>query len=554
LAEPSTDTGLTPQEQAELAGLRRSRAERKANCRIKYLRVQSAAVPFFSDTRICQALTGGMRSQKSSAWVLRTASAATQIEPDSLPGLLANMPKPPFGVRVWCEDLKHVAEEVLVPLLRWMIPRHFWDAAHGKGGYNSTKGSFKLRDGCFWEFMTYNMEMQSGAAASREITVFDEVPPQKLFWSQFMRILEARVRNRGGMIFLTATIDPLHAGSRQPLWVERVIKKNGGKDFGWYELSTQESMRIIEQDQAEDTGMEPGRAAAVLEQYKRILPADEYAVGVLGQGARMTGQVYRGFSDTENVYDVPGMRQAEFQALVQHGYGVVFGGMDYGKSSGVTAVVYDFVAKRAIPELKIAEGDYIQVDEYYRAGAHIPQHLPRLQELHRRWNVRAYWGDPHMWDKDQVVRGLTAAGCYNDPTLVRELIKYLPAAQQYALDDVMPVGPLRRGNNDVDAGIQAVSAMLMPRTDPPWPRLRMMKHCKYALQGFEEWALRDTSDLSTEEERFHKHAKDQMDARRYLVMGRPDRIIIEQQADIRVPADTYTGISMFDLFSLRGAM
>jgi len=74
--------------------------------------------------------------------------------------------------------------------------------------------------------------------------------------------------------------------------------------------------------------------------------------------------------------------------------------MDHG-ADHPTYVCYVYVAKRPIVKAKIVEGDYIQIAEYFRSRAHVIDHLPRLQELQRRFQPKGYFCDSSMWDQDK---------------------------------------------------------------------------------------------------------------------------------------------------------
>ncbi len=526
--------------------LLRGIAAKKAACPIKYFSTggRPSQTPFFYDKHPITAVVAGRGAGKTMAVRARTVMAMTGIEPLALPGSLALLPKPPIHIRDWCVDLTRVVDEVLLPLYWELIPPALLDLDHGRRGYNSEKHSIRLLTGTTAMFMSHELRKGAQEAAAVDINDFCEIPPERTYASQKARIF------RRPLPYMW--IEGTRAGQAMPWdvqWVDRRILRGGDGDaVSWHELDTMENLNAIA---AEQGGTEEGIEAILLRQKQIIdsMTDEERAVVVGGLADWTPGIIYKTYCDALHTYDVEGMTADVFVGMAREGWGDIWCGMDYG-GAHPTVVEYCYVAKRPLPEVQIVEGDWIVIHEYYRANANVVHHLPALQERQRKFRPRMYVCDPHMWDKRPVV---APAFLYAKPELLQRVETALGSARK--LTDLTPIGPLRPGNNNVDTGIQMVSALLMPRAEPfPWPRLRILRgQAPWLRRGLLEWQRKADCELRVGEDKYTEHMKDPCDSLRYLVVAQPDRgnVPVGDYAPA-VPVDPNTGIPLNYLTGLGG--
>ena len=490
-------------------------AEKRAACPIKYFSTEGrpSQTPFFYDAHPITAVVAGRGAGKTMAVRARTVEAMTGIEPLSLSGSLELLPKPPIHVRDWCVDLTRVVDEVLLPLYWALIPPALLDTAYGRRGYNSEKHSLRLLNGSSVMFMSHELRRGAQEAAAVDINAFCEIPPEATYTSQKARIF------RRPLPYMW--IEGTRAGQAMPWdvqWIDRRILRGGDGDaVSWHELDTRENLDAI----ANEQGVTEEGVAAVKERQEQIIASmtdEERAVIVGGKADWTPGIVYKQYHDAVHTYDVAGMTREIFAALASEGYGDIWCGMDYGVGHP-TVVEFVYIAKRPFRELKIIEGDWIVVAEYYRANANIVHHLPVLQEFQRLFRPQMWICDPHMYDKKPMIAPVVL---YVRPDILQKVETALGSPCK--LPDLTPIGPFRPGDNNVQAGIEVVSGLLAPRVEPfPWPKLRILQRAApWLRRSFQEWQRKPDAELRVGEDRYSEHMKDAADALRYLAMARPD--------------------------------
>lgn len=454
------------------------------------------AKDFFYDDRLCIFIDGGNRSGKTTAVLNRASMAATGKESLFTPGALKCIRQPPpIATRIWCEDILRCVREVLVPTLKRWLPPGMLDEKNGVDGFNKETSQLRLTNESFFEMMSYNLPGKKGESSKRDFVIFDELPSQSLFDRQWGRILDS-----GGRIWISATINE-GLTKRDESWLGRRIKRGDKSVFGRYTLDTKTMVMMIAESEGGKRGDDIRRVFNAIESG-RVVSAEARDIILYGKGGVLGGVVYKQYDAHANTYEIEGAEPRHFLELVQRGYGDIYAGMDHG-ADHPTVIVYCYVAKRPVESLNLVEGDYVQIGEYFQRGLKVSQHIPAVLEYHRQLGPKAYFCDPHMWDRDEkVLSGPTVAYMYSEAG----------------------IGPLYRGDNS-EAGVHEVASMLCPRIGNfTWPRYRLLPRVNpETVDAFESWSNKPDSRERSGLDRYSEAHKDPMDSVRYLVRGHPDR-------------------------------
>lgn len=542
---------------AELDALRIARSRDVAACPIRYFTTEDrpSQTPFFYDRHPIIGISAGRRAGKTMAKTARGVIALTGIEPIALKGSLALLPKPPVRERVWCVDLVRMVKEVFLPMFTGLIPPAMLaqSGSQKTPGFDQATNTLNLTNGSRVQFMSYELRAGKGESTEQEIVDLDEIGPYEIYTSQKARLLTPR--DFWSYMFIGGT----RAGEAMPWdvqWFEEEVVKCGPKGKGGishHEFSTQENLDAI----ADERGGANSEAYKDRQQQIANSWTDEERSVFVGGKSDYTGlTVYPKWSDVANIYSVPGVTAQVFPELARLGYGRVWCGMDHGEGAGVTVVVYVFVASKDVPEIDIAAGDYVQFAEYWRRNATIISHLPALQANQRASRPAGYLCDLHMWDKTAAAAGLSAAALYSRPKLLRDIVTAMHPDAEFDGFDLTPIGPLYRAKSEpgsVDSGIEAVSAVLLPRGgEQCWPRYRVLRGTSpYTIRGFHRWQRKRDPEQRIAGEKYAKRDKDQMDAVRYIITARPETIELLSEDDLQPgSADPYTGIALSQLCPL----
>ena len=547
----------------ELRALKARRSRDAAKCPIRYFSTEGRPhqTAFFHDQHPIQGVSAGRRAGKTfCAGAARPIIAMTGIQPiaKELRGALDILPKPPVRVRVWCMDLVRMVKNVVRPFLKELLPPDMIDRAKCHDIVNEKDATCYLKNGSTYEVLSYELRKGKGESAEKDIVYCDEVPPYEIFTGQKLRLLTPRE------VWSYMWIGGTRSGDAMPWnvqWFEDEIVRWGAAGNGavsHHEFDTEENLEAVARERGGD---DPEAYAERQAQIIGTLSEEERAVFIGGKSDRTSLTVFPMYSETGNRYNVGGVSPETFVKLAASGYGDVWCGMDHGfGSSGATALVYVFIARKDIREIKVAKGDFIQIGEYYRRNARVIVNIRPLQELHRRFNPKGYFVDLHAWDRDAALVGMSAAMLYSDPKRLRDVTAALHPDVDMTDFDLTPIAPLYRAGNkakSLDGRIQLVAGLLLARQgEVDWPRYRVMEATSpMTCKAFRGWQRKKDPETGLPGDKYSKYLKDCMDAVGYLCVANPLQFEDDSEpTSVRVGVDAFTGLSMAQLCPLAGGI
>jgi len=458
---------------------------------------------FYDDHMVCF-VTSGNKAGKDYILCTRLAIAVTRVEPIALRDSLRYVPESPIHCRYYV-PVAQTWEKSILPMLLEMIPAEFRNTARSAdgSGYNQKDSTLHLLDGGWIQGCTYTGHKQDEARSQSvrlNLACLSEVPPQDLY----DQLVGARTMlDPGSKVWGAMTMDARL--SKYPMgWVRKRIILGGDPNVTRLKISTRENVYGVAGIYKRSG--RPDLAKQLIDGFEarwNALSPQDRAAQIEGEWAGMEGIVYNRFDEHENAYlDGEDVDPEVWAKLAQKGYGIVETGWDYGKAAP-TSIQYYFLCRKGVEELQLVENDVIQFTEYYRAGARVPEHLPRVIELHKQLRPSAYFFDPHMDDSQD-----------DAPSVIR----------QYASAMSQVCGPINvhPGNNSpgsVDAGVEFVARLLTKREEPfPWPQLRVVKpRCPNAWESYICWSLVKGAENLASGEKYEEEYKHANDCTRYFL-------------------------------------
>ncbi|GAH43946.1 unnamed protein product, partial [marine sediment metagenome] len=312
-------------------------------------------------------LFGGKQSSKTWSIVAEIVMAITGIESVHTPGALKKYRPPPHKWRHWCEDLTRVATGILYPIYRELIPPSMLvrRGPQALPGFNKEDHTLHLTNGSQVQFLSYILPPMKGESATLHGVAYDEPPPEKLYESQYIRLIRY-----GGQMIGAMTLDERRA-SHPIHWIDRRIRRRGdGGHVNWWRVHTDENILALMEEAP--TQEDADRIWAAYEDAKASLSDAERAVVFEGRGGWAVGLVFPDFDEKIHAaYDQ--LSPKEVVALAKKGYGIIRCGLDGGMDHP-TAMIWAYThGKHPIPSLDIAEGDHLVYREYKVRGRNYPQ-------------------------------------------------------------------------------------------------------------------------------------------------------------------------------------
>lgn len=404
-------------------------------------------------------LFGGKQATKSFSECSEVSMSTTGIESIHTPGALKKFRPPPVHWRHWCEDLTRVAVGVLYPIYRKLIPPAMLDRRRGRNmpGLNTGTNTLHLTNGSTVQFMSYEMPDMKGESATLDGVAFDEPPPEKLYESQYLRIMI-----RGGQMIGAMTLDERRA-SHPIAWIDRRIRRRGdGPHVNWWIVKTEENIRALMEEAP--TPVEAQRIWDAFEDAKASMSEEERKIVLEGLGGWAVGLIFPGFDEAvQAAYDKLG--PDDVVNLARKGYGIIRCGLDAGLDDP-TAMLWIYThGQHALGSLDLAEGDHLVYREYKVRGMRYDQHAARLAYLSKDDPIQGLWASPDLWNRDKN----------GGPVEGHSFFKAFKA-----------VGiPVRKGSKHKRVRNGRLGEWLKVRPHPPWPRLRFLKgKCPEAV---DEW-------------------------------------------------------------------
>lgn len=481
-------------------------------CPIAYFVPRPYAVPFMLDDHMVVFAFGGKRSAKTWHVTAKNVVAMTGIDIVACPGVAKLFHPPPVFVRHWTPKLTD-AEELILPLyLKW-IPPDLLDVKRGKNGFNVANHSLYLRNGSLMQFRSYEQDDIKGESFECYIVSYDEPPKEKIYESQYARIVTV-----GGYMYGAMTLDERRT-SYPIQWIDRRIRRKGdGDHVAYHHFKTDQNIAAIAQEKG---GREGQRVRDAFTAWTSSVSEEERMVVIEGFGGWLSGLVYKEFDERIHASYAKATVE-ELVTLANEGHGHIRCGLDYGLNHP-TACIWDYVNHYPIPDLDLAEGDVIQFAEYKEPGRTVDQNVLAIQARSRGMKVQAFYADPAMWTRNPR-GGLTIAG-----TFIKAGLR------------------LVQGANSKDVGWDAVHKLLAvppPGSACPWPKLRLMKgRNRKTCDEFLAYQWKPESERSPSgSDKDVDRDDDLMDARRYVATtGRPLPAMVPRH---RIAMDPTTGVPL----------
>ncbi len=478
------------------------------------------------------AIVGGNRSSKTDTMMAELAIRMTGHVPMSLSQTyprekLAHLP---IRARVVCNSLTDTLEPVIKPKLRWdqwngvgdpnegrghwgWIPQHCLKGGTWEKAYSEKYRTLAVDVDNYWvgadgrtrsvrgtstcQFLSYDQDLSAFSGSSMHWVGHDELPPSDIYRENRLRTLDVR-----GQIF-TAFTPPDEIGMSRA-------------DVGWfydevYESGLQgkpgfETIRLFtEQNSILD-------AAAIADLISKLTD-DQRAVRLHGEFLHLTGVIYSLFMRGEATWCFKCAKRVHLVAgacLTCQGDDVetfthVIDPHPIPTNWPIVMVIDPHPRKKdAIGWFAITPSDdVVMVAEAEADGtaADVKRVIDDVERSHR-FLVRKRLMDPNIATEtnDKMGRGWTIRKAYDDAGIRCDL-----------------------ANDEVNAGIQAVTDLLKPDRATRRPRFRVFNTCQKFIYGMTHWAWEEHARPGDKEpkEKVRDKAKDFPDLIRYLANDHP---------------------------------
>ena len=136
-----------------------------------------------------KAFLGGNRSGKTTAGIVDDIIQAVDV--DVLPDHLREYKKfdPPFHCRIVCPSEKIMESIVFQKLREWMPRGQLIGGEWGKA-FSKSQRTLTLKNGSYFDFLTYEQDVDKHGGAAKHRIHYDEVPPQAVWNEGKMRLAD----------------------------------------------------------------------------------------------------------------------------------------------------------------------------------------------------------------------------------------------------------------------------------------------------------------------------------------------------------------------------
>lgn len=420
-------------------------------------------------------MMGGNRSGKTTAGVLDDIIQA--CDESAVPDHLKEYKKfdPPFHCRIVCPS-NDIMESVVFQKLREWVPRgqlvgDKWDKAFSK-----SQRILHFKNGSFFDFLTYEQDLDKHSGAAKHRVHFDEEPPFRIWQEGSMRIIDYK----GADLLLTMT--PLLGLS----WAYDVI-------WAPWEKGTLQNGKIVVVDMDDNPHLDEEQKEMALAGLSR----EERKARKEGRFVHFEGMIYPEFVRHQHV-----MPEHEIPSGAP-----VWVGIDPGFRN-MAAVVWLYITP---------EGTAVVFDELALQGSTVAQVARAIKEINLKHGSvvgeqrvpivpRAYVIDPSARNKEPITGR---------------------SVQMEFIDHGIVSIP---GQNDVAAGVNRVKERLQSN------HLKVTANCPELIDEFRKyrWARQSRGDSDPKEAPV-KTDDHLLDALRYVLMARPAAPVVEKNAQDMTP-------------------
>lgn len=327
---------------------------------LQFYKPHAKQVPFHESRDSLKAFLGGNRSGKTTAGIVD--DLIQTVDRDSLPEHLRQYKKwePPFYCRIVAPDFVSTMEGVIFQKIKEWAPKGqlrggSWDTA-----YDKSRRLLHFSNGSWWQFLTFEQDLDKHAGAALHRVHFDEEPPEDVWNECVMRLIDY-----GGDMLLTMT--PLLGLS----WsYERV-----------YEKRNTPGTTVVQVDMDENPHLNQRAKEIALEG----LSEEERQARKEGRFVHFAGMVFPEFRDDAHCVPPPSPAQLKSQSVVV--------GIDPGiRWTGVSFVAFD------------DENFAFVFDELFLKQKTVPDVAAAIEERLHAWGVTPdfYVIDPSARNRTQI--------------------------------------------------------------------------------------------------------------------------------------------------------
>jgi phage terminase large subunit-like protein len=212
--------GLSPAERKEAEKLLAElQAKYEANPLLRY-EPHEKQKEFHRARTYIKAFLGGNRSGKTTAGIVDDLIQA--VDEDCLPDNLRPYKKfqPPFHCRIVCPSEK-IMESIVFQKLREWTPKDQYVGGEWGKAFSKSQRILTFKNGSYFDFLTYEQDVDKHGGAAKHRIHYDEVPPQDIWNEGKMRLADYEGADA---IFTMTPLDGLN-WAYDELWVPWEKKK-----------------------------------------------------------------------------------------------------------------------------------------------------------------------------------------------------------------------------------------------------------------------------------------------------------------------------------------
>lgn len=445
------------------------------------------------------AFFGGNQSGKTTAGLVNNLIQACDIE--VLPPHYRPYKKffGPFKCRIFTPDTDTMVG--VQQKIRELAPKSQLIGDNFDDAYNKLERVLRFKNGSYFEFKTYGMELEKLGTVTLHRIHYDEEPPFKYFKEGLPRLMRL-----GGDIVMTMTPQWGMSWAYTEIW-----RKSGGEDNNYQQhrfINPQEEMGCIVVDMDDNPYLSEENKRRTLKMYDQ----SELKARKSGRFVHFAGLIYSEFNELDHVLyriDDKPFAQNKFEitssitGVVKRRNVNIFVGIDPG-------LVTCAVEWCAVDE----EGNIVVFEELYLHDFIIAEVCEQIKKVNAFHEIEPdyYVIDPKAADR-------------NKQTGKRDQLVF----QEHGIH-AFP------GDNTVEAGIQLVKQYLREN------KLSVSAHCKGLIQEFKMYRWKEAHSRNEEDQKPIPIKKDDhaLDALRYLIMSRPyfpSEIVVDTRTPLQVKMD-----------------
>jgi len=373
-----------------------------------------------------------------------------------------NVPPPPVRLRGCAVDFLDGVDKIMLPeIAKWIPPSHLikgsWESSYNKANHTLT-----LANESFMEFMSYEQSLEKFAGTSRHAIWFDEEPPKDIFNENMARLIDT-----GGDWWLTLT--PVEGMT----WVYDDIYLAARTNPGYF---------VVEVEMDENTYL----SQVEIEALSMTWSEEEKEARRKGKFMAMGGLIYKMFDPSRHITRDIVHDPERWPHLKRWKHYI---SMDAGFNNP-TAFLFSAIS----PDNKV-----VIYDEHFESGKIVAYHAECIKN-----KIRTLQIDPEYVVGDPSIRN-------TDPLTATSV------QIEYTRNGL----PIVLGNNDVRAGIMAVSTLL--END----QLVITANCENLIRElaryrWAKWASKKSDQNKNPREEPVKKDDHAVDALRYLIAQQPE--------------------------------